>query len=237
MRRIAEVDLLPGETPVRNGRSAQERRQQRRGGEPLQERAEPCRAPRAPPTGSSAERRALRRSSAGAPRWPPPRTRPEHSERRGQVLDQREAAPPEQEPRHQHDRDGPQAVIDPGGQLEGDGGPAQLGRKDAHASHKQDRERGHEEREPEALADGVDERVAADGGKAPCHLDKEGEACAAEQHGPAELVAEARACLRGRDERSDLEEAADAGDDSQRDARPLAHAHRQQVGASVTGDN
>src|SRR2546423_9243374 len=80
--------------------------------------------------------------------------------------------------------------------------------------------------QPEALAQGVDDRVSAHRREAPRHLDERREAQRAEKNGPEQLVAKLSTGLGGRHHRADLEKASDAREYAERDLEELLRLHR-----------
>jgi len=139
------------------------------------------------------------------------------------VLDGVEGGAPEHEPdEHSHWHD-PQHVVHPAQQLQGEGNAAQLGGDGQHVQQYQHEEGAQPGREAEVLPHRLGDGLAGHRRESTGHLHEEDHEDGAEQQCPEELEAEMRTRLRCSHQIADVEEAADARDDAERELKCLLH--------------
>ena len=141
----------------------------------------------------------------------------------GALLHHAESAAPEKKPSDQRDRHGPPSERDARGQLERHGHAANLGGEDEEADEEGDEEGRHEEPHTEALPQQIHVGAPAHRRETAGHLHQHRQRRDAEHHRPRKLIAELRPTLSGCSDRADLEESADARDDTERHFPPFFH--------------
>src|SRR6185312_269379 len=104
------------------------------------------------------------------------------------------------------------------------GRTADLGAEHEQRDAEHDKQQHREEVRAEPFAHRVGYRALAARRESARHLDEKCDADGAERDRPDELVAEAGSRLRGSGDRADLEEPADARDDSEPDLQESLHA-------------
>ena len=140
------------------------------------------------------------------------------------ALDPLERRDPDDDRERDHGEEEQPAVGEPGEQLQRDGDAADLGREREQVHDLGSDERAEARLEPDPLADRVEHRLAGDRGDAPAHLGVDDDPGHADRNHPQQLVAERRARGDVEDEVADVDEAADRGEDPEREPEDLVHA-------------
>src|SRR6185503_18228557 len=154
------------------------------------------------------------------------------TEQRRAVLDKTEGALPHQEPNHDRDRKCPPPEADSTQDLERKPNSAQLRDQDEEGHGDNAEHHDREEWKSKSFAGGIDNGVLAHRRQAARHLDEKDQADRSEQNRPQKLVAVVRARLRGGDNRPDLEESSDAGNDAEGQLENLFHCFDSALSAN-----
>ena len=138
-------------------------------------------------------------------------------------LDPLERHQPEDEPEREDGEDEQRPVGEAREKLERDRDAADLRRERQQVDELAGDERDQTDPEAEPLADRVEDRGLGHRGDAPAHLGVGDDPAHPEHDRPEELVAEGRAGGDVEDDVADVDEAADRGQDAERDAEDVLH--------------